>query len=92
MIIKVLGIKHTAGEFTNNSGQVIKFDNYVFHHLVPNNDFMCGECYGTVKVAAKALDPFLKKVGYADHKFLLQKRLNLDYDQQGRLVDIQIIK
>lgn len=92
MVIKVLGIRHSAGEFKNPQGQTINYDNYLLYHLVKNNDYMVGECYDTKKVSAKALNSLMKALGYADVKLLLNKNINLDYDPNGKLIDIQIIR
>lgn len=92
MIIKVLGIRHSQGEFKNYQGQTINYDNYLLYHLVKNNDYMVGECYDTKKVSAKALNALMKQAGYSDTKLLLQKTLNLDYDPNGRLIDITFVR
>lgn len=92
MIIKVLGVKRSAGEFKNPQGQQIKYDNYLLYHLVKNNDYMVGDCFDSKKVSAKLLNDLMKQSGYSDVKLLLQKNLNLDYDPNGRLIDITIVR
>lgn len=91
MIIKVLGIRHNQGTF-ENEGRSIQFNNYVIHHDVKNNDYMIGQCFDTKKINGKQFEDFLKSLGYGDVKLILNKQINLDFDSNGRLLDIQLIR
>lgn len=92
MVIKVLGIKHASGEFNDDNGQLIKYDNYLLYFESKNNESMFGQCYDFIKLKSRVLLPFIEKVGYKDVKLLIGKQVNLDYDQTGRLVDVAIIR
>lgn len=92
MVIKVLGIKHASGEFNDDNGQLIKYDNYLLYFESKNNELMFGQCYDFIKLKSRVLLPFIEKVGYKDVKLLIGKQVNLDYDQTGRLVDVAIIR
>ena len=92
MIITVLGIKHSKGDFNTPDGKLIAYDNYLLHHQVSNTDDMIGSCYGSLKVSGKALDKFLKDTGLGDTKMLLNKKMNFDFDPNGRLIGISMIR
>lgn len=92
MKLKVVGVEKSAGEFTpQNAIESIKFNNYNLYGLdFDNSRMLAGN--KAVKVKMKISEYEAACRDYPDPAALLNKTINVYYNQFGKLELIEIVK
>ena len=85
MSIKIVGVERNGGNFKNDEGSDVPYDNLIFHILADTNKKVKGLSTGTCKLAVKKLKDV---IGSEDYESLVGKEVVMDYIPNGKAMDL----